>query len=140
MALQHAEGRSSVCSAASNGSNVSDEDGAAAAEVAIEGVDLYGLKMTYYVVDEMEYRNGAPRVDPVFGEHQLEHIDRAFYFMGYVTQMPPSIRTYQLQGIWGEDLVQVYVANAALSTSRHTVDLTETHQRWSRSFRRESVT
>ena len=96
-----------------DGKNASEPDRAASERVAIEGVDLYGIKMAYYPVDEKTYRDGAPAVDPLFGEHQLETIDRCFWFMGYVTQLPPGVRTYQLQGIWGEDLVQVYVADAA---------------------------
>lgn len=100
------------CSAA-DGSNVSEEDAANSERVALEGVDLYGLKMAYYPVSENAYKNGASTVDPLFGEQQLETIDRAFWFMGYVTQLPPNVRTYQLQGIWGEDIVQVYVATEA---------------------------
>lgn len=96
-----------------NGKNVSEPDAALSERVAIEGVDLYGLKMAYYPVSEHAYRDGAPSIDPLFGEQQLETIDRAFWFMGYVTQLPPNVRTYQLQGIWGEDLVQVYVATSS---------------------------
>jgi hypothetical protein len=93
-----------------DGKNVSEPDAALSERVAIEGIDLYGLKMAYYSVSEHAYQNGASTVDPLFGEQQLETIDRAFWFMGYVTQLPPNVRTYQLQGIWGEDIVQVYVA------------------------------
>ena len=90
-----------------DGKNVSAPDQANSERVSIEGVDLFGLKMAYYVVDESVVR------DPLFGEDQLDVISRAFWFMGYVTQLPPSVRTYQLQGIWGEDIVQLYVATAA---------------------------
>ena len=100
------------CTAA-EGKNVSEDDAAMSERVAIEGVDLYGLKMAYYPVSEHAYQNGAAVIDPLFGEQQLETIDRAFWFMGYVSQLPPNVRTYQLQGIWGEDLVQVYVAAKA---------------------------
>ena len=96
-----------------DGKNVSEPDQAGSERVAIEGLDLYGLKMAYYPVDEKKYQGGAPSIDPLFGEHQLEVIDRCFWFMGYVTQLPPNVRTYQLQGIWGEDLVQVYVSTSA---------------------------
>ena len=90
-----------------DGMNLSDEDIANSERVSIEGIDLYGLKMAYYVVDVSTAR------DPLFGEDQCESITRAFWFMGYVTQLPPNVRTYQLQGIWGEDIVQLYVATAA---------------------------
>ena len=93
-----------------DGSNVGGEDAALSERVSIEGTDLYGLKMAYYCVDEKTYENGAAAIDPLFGEHQLETIDRAFWFMGYVSQMPPNVRTYQLQGIWGEDLVQLWTS------------------------------
>lgn len=90
-----------------DGKNASIADQANSERVSIEGIDLYGLKLAYYVVDENVVR------DPLFGEDQLDEIDRAFWFMGYVTQLPPNVRTYQLQGIWGEDIVQLYVATAA---------------------------
>lgn len=90
-----------------DGKNVSEPDTANSERVSIEGIDLYGLKMAYYAVHVSTER------DPLFGEDQLEYIERAFWFMGYVTQLPPNVRTYQLQGIWGDDVVQVYVANAA---------------------------
>ena len=97
-----------------DGSNLSEPDAAASERLAIEGVDLYGLKMAYYCVSEKSYhRDGAETVDPIFGEQQLRTVDRAFWFMGYVTQLPPSVRTYQLQGIWGEDVVQVLTGTAA---------------------------
>ena len=101
------------CEAGAPGSPTSSPDQAMSARVAIEGVDLYGLKMAYYPVDEKDYRDGATAIDPLFGEHQLETIDRCFWFMGYVSQLPPNVRTYQLQGIWGEDVVQLYVATEA---------------------------
>ena len=96
-----------------DGSNLSGPDASASERAAIEGVDLYGLKMAYYCVSENSYRQGAETVDPLFGEQQLRTVDRAFWFMGYVTQLPPSVRTYQLQGIWGEDVVQVLTGTAA---------------------------
>lgn len=105
--------RPQYCEAGAPGSPTSSPDQAMSARVAIEGVDLYGLKMAYYPVDEKDYRDGAKPIDPLFGEHQLETIDRCFWFMGYVSQLPPNVRTYQLQGIWGEDVVQLYVATEA---------------------------
>jgi len=90
-----------------DGKNVSDLDQAALERVSIEGVDLYGLKMAYYAVNQNIER------DLLFGEDQTEYIERAFWFMGYVSQLPPNVRTYQLQGIWGEDIVQVFVSSSA---------------------------
>lgn len=100
------------CTAA-DGKNVSEDDAALSERVAIEGIDLYGLKMAYYPVSEHAYQDGAVSIDPLFGEQQMETIDRAFWFMGYVSQLPPNVRTYQLQGIWGEDIVQLYVSTEA---------------------------
>lgn len=97
----------------SDGSNLSEQDAAASERVAIEGVDLYGLKMAYYCVSEKSYHRGAETVDPLFGEQQMRTVDRAFWFMGYVSQLPPSVRAYQLQGIWGEDVVQVLTGTAS---------------------------
>ena len=75
--------------------------------VTIEGVDLYGIPCVYYyVTHDIAY-------DVHYGEDQLECIARAFNFRGYIKQMPSSVRTYQLEGIWGEDLVEMYVANTA---------------------------
>jgi hypothetical protein len=97
------------CASASDGSNVSEPDASMSERIAIEGASLYGLKMAYYCVSERSYQSGAVAVDPLFGEQQLETIDRAFWFTAYTAQMPPSVRTYQLQGIWGEDVVQLWV-------------------------------
>ena len=75
--------------------------------VTIEGVDLYGIPCVYYyVTHDIAY-------DVHYGEDQLEWIARAFNFRGYIKQMPSNVRTYQLEGIWGEDLVEMYVANTA---------------------------
>lgn len=98
--------RADVCGT-EDGKNVSDLDQAASERVSIEGVDLYGLKMAYYAVNQNIER------DLLFGEDQTEYIERAFWFMGYVSQLPPNVRTYQLQGIWGEDIVQVFVSSSA---------------------------
>lgn len=105
--------RPQYCEAGALGSPTSSPDQAMSERVAIEGVDLYGLKMAYYPVDEKDYQDGAKQIDPLFGEHKLETIDRCFWFMGYVSQLPPNVRTYQIQGIWGEDVVQLYVATEA---------------------------
>lgn len=90
-----------------SGSNVADNDEALEDSVTIEGTSLYGLKFTYYVLDH----NTA--YDEVYGEDQLEEITRAFYFKGYIESIPPNVRTYQLQGIWGSDIVTMYVSRLA---------------------------
>lgn len=101
------------CGGRADGKSASALDGAEGERVAIEGIDLYGLKLAYYCVNEKKYENGASAVDPLFGEVQLETVDRAFWFTGYVSQLPPNVRTYQLQGIWGEDVVQLFVSSSA---------------------------
>ena len=73
----------------------------------IESLDLYGIQCVYYC----KTHNIA--YDVVYGEDQLEWISRAFNFRGYVKQMPTNVRTYKLEGIWGEDLVEMYVANTS---------------------------
>lgn len=88
------------------GTSTTEEDESTAEAVSIEGVDLYGVKMCYYMVDS------APP-DPLFGEKQIETVERAFWFMGYLEAMPQDVRSYQLQGIYGQDLVQVYVTRTA---------------------------
>ena len=64
-----------------------------------DAYDKYGLKCTYYRVTEDLDR------DRQFGEDQLRIILRSWYFNGYVEHLPPNVRNYQLQGIWGEDTV-----------------------------------
>lgn len=75
--------------------------------LTIEGLDLFGIQCIYYCVSH----NIA--YDVHYGEDQLEWIQRAFNFRGYVKQMPTNVRTYKLEGIWGEDLVEMYVANTS---------------------------
>lgn len=90
-----------------SGSNVSTSETSMASEVTIEGLDLYGIQCEYYcVTHDIDYNVND-------GEDQLEYIARAFNFRGYVQQMPTNVRTYKLEGIWGEDLVKMYVANTA---------------------------
>lgn len=92
---------------ASSASNISDSENNLATGVTIEGLDLFGIQCVYYPVSH----NIA--YDVHFGEDQLEYILRAFNFRGYVQAMPTNVRTYQIEGIWGEDLVTMYVANTA---------------------------
>lgn len=68
---------------------------------------LYGIRCSYYKVSENLWR------DTLYGEDPLRIIERSWYFMGYVQSLPPNVRTYQLQGIWGEDVVTMYASIGA---------------------------
>ena len=68
---------------------------------------LYGIRCSYYKVSENLTR------DKLYGEDPLRIIERSWYFMGYVQSLPPNVRTYQLQGIWGEDVVTMYASVGA---------------------------
>lgn len=70
---------------------------------------LYGIKCSYYKVSENLVR------DKLYGEDPLRIIERSWYFMGYVESLPPNVRTYQLQGIWGEDVVTMYASIGAFN-------------------------
>lgn len=69
-----------------------------------DAYDMYGLKCTYYRVSENLLR------DQLYGEDQLRIIERSWFFNGYIEQVPPNVRTYQLQGIWGEDTVKMFAS------------------------------
>lgn len=81
--------------------------------VSIQGLNLYGLKMVYYKVEHGPDRDKYSGYDRIFGEDTLELISRAFYFKGYMEQIPSNVRSYQIQGIWGEDIITIYVAREA---------------------------
>lgn len=70
---------------------------------------LFGIKCSYYKVSENLLR------DKLYGEDPLRIIERSWYFMGYVESLPPNVRTYQLQGIWGEDVVTMYASIGAFN-------------------------
>lgn len=89
------------------GDNYAANDKNVASEVTIEGLDLFGITCVYYYVTHDIAR------DVVFGEDPIEYIARAFNFRGYVQALPSNVRTYKLEGIWGEDLLQMYVANVS---------------------------
>lgn len=78
-------------------------------EVVQDAYEKYGLKCVYYRVSEDLLR------DKLFGEDQLRMILRSWYFNGYIEQMPPNVRSYQLQGIWGEDTVRMYASIGAFN-------------------------
>ena len=95
-------------------------------EVVQDAYEKYGIKCVYYRVTEDLLR------DKVFGEDQLRMILRSWYFNGYVEQLPPNVRTYQLQGIWGEDIVRMYASIGAFNyystyggTDRNTPEVYE---------------
>ena len=75
--------------------------------VVTDAYDKFGLKCVYYRVTEDLLR------DKLYGEDQLRMILRSWYFNGYVEQLPPNVRSYQLQGIWGEDMVTMYASIGA---------------------------
>jgi len=90
-----------ICSDPDTGSMVTKDEGYLVDKLTTEAYGIYGLKLVYYVVSEDVKR------DKLFGEDTLQFIDRAFNFMGYTDKLPSNVRTYQLQGIWGEDLLIV---------------------------------
>ena len=86
---------------------VSDQD---AAEQDIATEDAYGkfgLQLQYYAVYHDLKR------DQIFNEDQLPKICRTWYFIGYCNSIPPNVRSYQLQGIYGEDLLTLYVGKGS---------------------------
>lgn len=89
------------------GNIVKDSESVEAEAATTDAYGTYGLKLTYYKVslDTEENR--------IYGEDELQMIERAFYITGYVNQIPPNVLTYQLQGIWGEDTVTLYVGITA---------------------------
>lgn len=76
-------------------------------DVTLDAYGLAGLKVVYYRVYEDLKR------DQLYGEDQLKMIERSWYFTGYIDKLPPNVRSYQLQGIWGEDTVTMYCSIAA---------------------------
>ena len=69
-----------------------------------DAYEKFGITCVYYRVTEDLLR------DKLFGEDQLKYIQRSWYFNGYVEQLPPNVRSYQLQGIWGEDVVRMFAS------------------------------
>lgn len=89
------------------GTNISEGESDNQEAVTTDAYGTYGLKLVYYKVS---LRTDA---DPLYGEDALQVVERAFFFNGYTEKIPSNVRTYQLQGILGEDLVQVYVGKTA---------------------------
>lgn len=69
-----------------------------------EELGAYTLKMRYYPV------TFNTSYDKVLGEDQLQYIERRFNFKGYTNTIPSYFpNKYQIQGIMGEDTIQVNV-------------------------------
>lgn len=95
----NSDGNNIVCS---NESDTADD-------VVTDAYELYGMKCVYYRTTENLNR------DKLYGEDQLRIIERSWYFNGYIEQVPPNVRNYQLQGIWGEDTVKMYASIGAFN-------------------------
>lgn len=90
--------------------NLVTEQEAAEQDIATDdSYGKYGLKLQYYAVSHDLER------DKMFGEDQLRDILRSWYFVGYCNSIPPNVRSYQLQGIWGEDTLTLYVGKGAFN-------------------------
>ena len=90
-----------------NGNVVSVNEGYNAEAFSTEAYGTFGLNVVYYKISENLRR------DKIFGEDPLRKIERAFNIVMYTEQLPPNVRTYQLQGIWGEDVITCYVGITA---------------------------
>lgn len=118
------------CSNDETGTNlVSKEEGSIFEDLTTEAYGKYGLKLTYYKISL------DTKKDRIYAEDTLQHVERAFYINGYTETIPPNVRTYQLQGIWGEDLLTVYVGINAFKywstyggADRNTPELNESFE------------
>lgn len=98
----------SITDTTSDGNNIICSNETDTADSAItDAYDMYGMKCVYYRVSEDLLR------DKLYGEDQLRMIQRSWYFNGYIEQLPPNVRSYQLQGIWGEDTVKMFASIGA---------------------------
>ena len=86
---------------------VTEDEGYMDEGLTTDAYGTYGLQVVYYKVAENLVR------DKILGEDQLQVIERAFNIVMYTEQLPPNVRTYQLQGIWGEDVLTCYVGVTA---------------------------
>lgn len=109
-----------------SGRNVAETDVNLTTELTIEGYDLFGLQCVYYCVTHDIAR------DVVYGEDPLQYVSRAFNFKGYIEQLPANVRTYRIEGIWGEDLLKMFVSNTSFryfstygNTDRNTPNVYE---------------
>lgn len=95
------------CSNDKTGNRISEGESDNQEAITTDAYGTYGLKLVYYKVSL------RTDVDPLYGEDQLQVVERAFFFNSYTEKIPPNVRTYQLQGILGEDLIQVFVGKTA---------------------------
>lgn len=96
-----------ICANDDTGNMVSKDEGYLDEGFTTDAYGTYGLQVVYYKVSENLER------DKIFGEDQLQVVERAFNIMMYTEQLPPNVRTYHLQGIWGEDILTCYVGVTA---------------------------
>ena len=95
----------SITAPLSEGGNIVCDNEKDTVDSAInDAYDLFGLKCVYYRVTEDLKR------DKLYGEDQLRYILRSWYFNGYIQSLPPNVRIYQLQGIWGDDTVKMFAS------------------------------
>ena len=97
------------CENSDNGSSISKDESDNVDSYTSEAYGTYGLQMVYYKVSEHLKR------DKIYGEDQLQVIERAFNVMMYTEQLPPNVRSYHIQGIWGEDVITCYVGIGAFN-------------------------
>lgn len=95
------------CYNTDTGNMVTDDEGKQAEAYTTDAYGTFGLQVVYYKVSENLVR------DKIYGEDQLQVVQRAFNIVMYTEQLPPNVRTYQLQGIWGEDVITCYVGVTA---------------------------
>lgn len=74
-----------------------------------EGLGSRGFKGQYYVI------SFDTKYDSIFGEDRYRFIERTFYFMAYTDTFPSNVREYQMQGIWGADIFNVYIAKTSFA-------------------------
>jgi hypothetical protein len=97
-----------------NVKNIVSEDEAYEAQAyTTEAYGKFGLKFTYYKISHQFENDGEWSGDKLYGEDTLQYVERAFYFKGYTDKIPPNVLNYQLQGIWGADILEIFVGRAA---------------------------
>lgn len=74
-----------------------------------EGLGSRGFKGQYYVL------SFDTKYDSIFGEDRYKFIERSFYFMGYTDTFPSNVREYQLQGILGADIFNIYISKTSFA-------------------------
>lgn len=85
-----------------NGNLVTDDESEEQDLITDDSYGTFGIKFQYYAITHNLER------DKVWAEDQLRWVARTWYFDGYINSIPPNVRSYQLQGIWGEDVITIY--------------------------------